>query len=307
MYFLFGIFVIICIIFLCLNIYRKKCIIRKICQMDFCQKVCLLNDILAPFGFCYQEREDIVVTATDAWQRKFGYQTLYDRTAHSFQMVFDCEPVYFYYEGRTYRIELWKGQYGINIGGEVGIYYAEGILPPEKFDGVRFQSVSDEDMLMIDMTLCHRGQELFEFSHKHWWLAGFCTGKYCEPGDLAMKVSITFQNYDMMRCFVDSLVNMGYQKCDIAVCNLTVTVVFGCPHAHQPRCCCSWMARFSQWKNRIFCRIYLFFTRRFSCTLDRILYLYFFLPSFFRKMFRGKRNRRQKCRRKRKAVRLREL
>ena len=157
------------------------------------------------------------------------------------------------------------------------------------------------------MTLCHKGQELFEFSQKHWWLAGFCTGKYCEPGDLAMKVSITFQDYEMLRCFVDSLVNMGYQKCDIAVCNLTVIVIFCCPHAHQPKCICSWIARFSQWKNRIFCRIYLFFTRRFACTLDRILYLYFFLPSFFRKMFLGKRNRRQKCRKKRKAVRLREL
>lgn len=306
MYFLFGFFLIICIVFLCLGFYRKRCIIRKLCQMEFCRKVCLLKEILAPFGFCYRENEDIITTSVDAWQRRFGYRTLFDCSAHAFQMVFDCEPVYFYHEGRTYRIELWKGQYGINIGGEVGIYYAQGILSPEKFDTAVFHSVSDEELLVMDMTLCHKGQELFDYSQRHWWLAGFCMGQYCEPENLTMKVSITFQDYSMMKAFVESLINMGYQRCEIAVCNLTVTFVFACTHSKQPRCC-SLRARWSQWKNRLFCKVFLFVTRKFSCTLDRILYLYFFLPAAFRHMFLYKRNRRQKCRKKKKAVRLRGI
>lgn len=307
MYFLFGIFLILCIIFMCLGFYRRKRIARKICEMSCCRKVCLLNEILAPFGFCYQEKQDIITSAVDAWQRRFGYCTLFDRTASSFNMVFQCEPVYFYYQERTYRIEFWKGQYGINIGAEAGIYYAEGRLTPEQFDTALFQSVSDEEMLMISMQFCRKGQEVFDFSQRHWWLAGFCMGQYSDPENLALKVSVTFQDYQMMKCFVESLMNMGYHKCDIAVCNLTVTFVFSCCHAKQPICCSSLRARWSQWQNRLFCKIFLCVTGKFTCTLDRILYLYFFLPPAFRHMFVCKRNRRQKyrkCCKKKKAVRL---
>ncbi|MDE5717389.1 MAG: DUF4474 domain-containing protein, partial [Lachnospiraceae bacterium] len=43
---------------------------------------------------------------------------------------------------------------------------------------------------------------------------------------------------------------------------------------------------FSQWKNRIFCKLYLWVTRPFSCTEDRVLYLYYYLPSAFRRLLR---------------------
>lgn len=304
MYLLFGIFLIICVIFLCLGFYRRRCIIRKICCMNLCQKVCLLNEILSPFGFCYDARQDIIATRVDAWQRQFGYRSLFDRTALRFGMVFDCEPVFFYYRERTYRIELWKGQYGINLGAEVGLYYAEGILPPEQFETAAFKSVSDEELLMIEMKLCHRGQRLFDSTQLHWWLSGFCMGHYCEPENLTMRVSITFMDSRMLSCFVESLLNMGYRKYDIHICDLTVSFVYSCPHTKQPRLTCCLRARWSQWKNRLFCKLFLCITRYFSCTLDRILYLYFFLPAAFRHMFLYKRSHRQKFLKKKKVVRM---
>lgn len=307
MYLLFGFFLIICIIFLCLGFYRKKCVIRKIYQMSECQKVCLLNEILTPFGFFYEAKQDIIITTIDAWQKAFGYRSGFDRSALHFGMVFDCEPIFFYYKGRTYRVELWKGQYGINLGGEVGIYYADGILTPEEFDTASFKSVSVEEMLMIEMTLCHKGQKLFTNAQKHWWLAGFCMGKYCEPENLTMRVSITFIDSGMVSCFVNSLCNMGYQVCDITICDCTVSFVFSCPHTRQPRHCRCFRVCLAQWKNRLFCRLFLRVTKCFSRTLERILFLYFFLPVAFRHMFLHKRNRRQKFSKKKRAVHLRGI
>lgn len=302
MYLLFGIFLIICFLFVCLQFYRKKRIIRKVRQMDVCRKACLLNEVLNPFGFCYQEQQDVITTTSEAWQRKFGYKSVFDSTALKFGMVFDCEPIFFYYRERTYRIELWKGQYGVNLGGEVGIYYADGILTPEQFDTAHFQSVSNEEMLLMEISLYHKGQKMFESTQMHWWLAGFCTGKYCEPENLMMKVSITCMDQKMLSCFVKSLLHMGYRRCEINICNLTVSFFFSCPHAKQPRLVHRLRAAWSQWKNRLFCKLFLYITRPFSCMLDRIMYLYFFLPSVFRRIFLCRRNRVQKFRKKKKAV-----
>lgn len=302
MYLLFGIFLIICFVLVLLQLYRKKCIIRKLCKMNFCQKICLLNELLVPFGFSYRVQQDIITTTLEAPQRQFGYRSLFDKTAMHFNMVFDCEPIFFYYKGRTYRIELWKGQYGINIGGEIGIYYADGLLTVEQFDTAHFHSVSDEEFPLIKMSLYHKGHKLFDNSKRHWWLTGFCMGKHCEPENLTMWVSITYLDQEMLLRFVDSLLHIGYRKCDITICDQTVSFMFSCPHTKQPRITHRLTASWAQWKNRIFCRLFLYVTRPFSCTLDRILYLYFFLPFAFRHMLSCKRNRKQKFHKRKKAV-----
>ena len=302
MYLLLGIVIFICIVFACLQFYRRKRIICKVNRIDCCEKICLLNELLEPFGFCYLENQDIISSRTDAWQRQFGYCTLFDRTACRFGMVFECEPVYFYYEGKTYRIELWKGQYGINIGAEAGIYYADGYLPPEQFDKAHFKSIPDAGMLKMGMTLYEKGQKLFDIDRCHWWLTGFCMGKFCWPQDLTLWISITFPNHQVLCQFVESLLHIGYRYCDILTCDLTVSFSFSCPHTRQPRCGRCWCAKWTQWKNRLFVKLFICATKPFTCTLDRLLYLYFFLPRVFRHIMLCKKNRRQKCR-KVKAVR----
>lgn len=307
MYLLFGIFLVICINFMLLQLHRRRCIICKVKKMEFCKKVCLLNDLLEPFGFAYQSQQDIIVTTLEAWQRQFGYCAQFDCTAPRFGMVFDCEPVYFHYKGRTYLVELWKGQYGINLGGEIGIYYTEGILTADQLETAHFHSVSNKELCIFKMTLYHKGCKQFVYFKWHWWLAGFCMGKYCEPENLTMQVSITFQEQEMLACFSDSLLRMGYQKCDLKICDGTVTFLFSCPHTKQPRLVRRLASRWSQLKNRIFCQLFLWITKPFICTLDRILYLYFFLPAAFRHMFCCKRNRKQRFHKGKKAVHLNEL
>lgn len=307
MYILIGILFAICILFFIINFYRRKCIIRKICCMGHCEKLNLLNSLAEPFGFCYLPDPDVMVSRTDAWQKDFGYCSLYDKSASHFNMVFDCAPVYFDYADHTWMIEFWKGQYGINIGGEIGIYKADSILSPKQYDHTLFHGVSEGEFLPVSMDLNFKGQPLFSVRREHWWLTGFRMGAYCEPEDLTLDISITFPDECMLRSFVDSLNRLSYNKCKIYICDLIVSLSFSIPHCWQPRSARRLSARFSQWKNRILCKLFIFITRPFTCTMDRILYLYFFLPVAFRRLLCFKRNRKQKfskkqCRRKCKQV-----
>ena len=81
-----------------------------------------LNRDLAEAGFAYDRKEDIFYSLMDCWQREMGYCQLYDEGSSLFNMVMHCEPVRFSYAGKRWMIELWKGQYGITTGAEVGIY-----------------------------------------------------------------------------------------------------------------------------------------------------------------------------------------
>lgn len=293
MYIQIGIPLAICILFYFIHFFRRKCIIRKVRCMELCQKLCLLNDLVEPFGFTYVPEEDIMTSTLCAWQKDFGYCRLYDKSASRFNMVLDCEPVYFDYNGRTWLIEFWKGQYGINFGGEIGIYKADTILSPEEYDHALFQGVSGYELLPVSMELNFKGQPLFLLHREHWWLTGFRMGYYCEPEDLVMDASITFPNENMLQCFVESLRHLGYSNCEFSICRLRVSLSFSIPHTWQPRLVHPCIARWSQWKNRIFCKLYHFLTRPFTCTMDRILYLYFLLPPAFRHLLSFKRNRRQ--------------
>lgn len=298
MYIGISLFFVICILFYFIHFFRRKCIIRKIRCMDFCQKLCLLNNLVEPFGFSYVPEEDIMTSTLDAWQKDFGYCSLFDKSASKFSMVLDCEPIYFDYDGHTWMIEFWKGQYGINLGGEIGIYKANTLVPPEQYDRTLFHGVSGYELLPVSMEMNFKGQPAFCLHREHWWLTGFRMGSFCQPEDLVMNISITFPNEDMLQCFVESLNRTGYSNCEFCVCRLTVSLCFSLPHTWQPRQIQRWFTRFAQWHNRIFCRLFQWITRPFTCTMDRILYLYFFLPVLFRHLLCLRRNRKQRFHKK---------
>lgn len=298
MYLFVGILLLLCIFLFIFTFFRRKKMMARVCRMDKCEKICRLNELMKPFGFSYLPEQDIVTTTLDAWQREFGYCAFFDETAVHFNMVFDCEPVYFDYDGRTWLIELWKGQYGLNTGGEVGIYRADTLLNPGERKSAHFQSVPDSELLPISMELYRNGKKEFGLMRTHWWLTGFCVGKYSEPEELTMRVSITFPNEEMLRCFYEGLKNAGYGECDVCVGCRTIFFAVNTPHVRQPRRFVFGKGRWQQWKNLMFCHMFQFVTKPFRCTLDKILYLYFLLPGVFRRMLRFRRNMLPKRRRR---------
>ena len=73
-------------------------------------------------GFLYDPRQDIIYSKLYPLQRQFGYAYGYDAAALAMNAIIDCEPIFFDYDGKTWMIELWEGQYGLETGCEIGVY-----------------------------------------------------------------------------------------------------------------------------------------------------------------------------------------
>ncbi len=296
MYLLLGILLIFCLLFGGWCFFKKRRLRKKIRAMDPCEKICRVNELLAPFGFVYKEAQNVVSTRRDAWQREFGYRGAFDRTAARFNMVFDCLPVYFEYEGRTWLIEFWKGQYGINTGAEIGIYHADKILTGKELRRALFHSASEEEELPISMWLFRSGKPRFELREVHWWLAGFGVGEYCAPKELSLMASVTFRNERMRDRFVEGMLRAGYRFRDLRICGETVSFLFQHSNCGRRGIARKILVCWAQLKNRLFVHLYRWVTKPFEDTPDRILYLYESLPFAFRRMLRFKRNRGQRRR-----------
>lgn len=286
-------FSIIIVIFALLLIFilgacRKRWAVQKVCSMTCLEKCELLNSLIAPFGYCYDESQDIISSRNDAWQREAGYTALFDRAAPLFNMVFDDLPVYFPYQGRTWLIEFWKGQYGINTGAEIGVYYADGLLTEKELPTAHFQAVENCDMLPLSFCLHREKKPIASVSKKTWWLTAFCMGMFSKPEQLSMNASLFFPDCEMLRSFLGALEQTAHSCESVKVCGSELHLSF------RESCkTYNWFQRliraWAQFANRIFCRIYLCITRYFCSTVDKLLYLYYLLPFAFRRMLKPRR------------------
>ena len=73
MYLFLGILFLLLLLFFCINLWRRKRIIKKICSMCMLEKCDLLNELIGPFGYSYVSSQDLFTSRIDAWQRRFGY------------------------------------------------------------------------------------------------------------------------------------------------------------------------------------------------------------------------------------------
>lgn len=279
-----GVFFFAVLILDCLLVYRKSCAIHNTRRLPMDEKIRILSKRIEPFGFAYDPKQDIFLSRTDAWQRHYGYSSLFDRSAPYFQMVFDCEPIYFDCEGKTWMIELWKGQYGINTGCELGIYRADTVLSSSERKRFHFHTVTDEEMLPVRIGFHKKGRLLFTLSKRHWWLAGFRMGLFSQPRELQMHISIEFPNLQMARAFTKALLENNHRPDTVCAEGRNVTFRFDTPTTEQPQQRFKIRCALSQWKNRLLCRLYRWITRPFHKNIDRLLYLYEYLPFAFRRL-----------------------
>lgn len=284
MYLSIGMILLALVLCVLLGFSRRRAAIKKVCSMSACDKCELLSSLIAPFGYCYDSCWDMISSRNDAWQREAGYTALFDRAAASFNMVFDYLPVYFTWQERTWLIEFWKGQYGINTGAEIGIYYADRVLLPGEFSTAHFQAADDADMLPMSFRLSKGTNDLAEISRRTWWLTAFCTGRFSRPDQLCMQTVLRFHDRDMMRSFLNALYETGVDKNEISVCGCELQLCFCGPQNRHYGWLAKLQRKWAQFWNRIFCKIYLWITAPFCATIDRILYLYYLLPFAFRRI-----------------------
>ena len=140
----------------------------------------------------------------------------------------------------------------------------------------------------LTLILTKNEQVIAQFSARHWWLTAFKMGCFSKPECLSLRASVTMHNREMTEAFVNGLLNAGYCRNEISICRSTVTFDFD--RSPKVRGLLRRIRiRIAQWCNRFWCRIYLFVTRPFCLSVDRILYLYYYLPFAFRKTLRIRR------------------
>ena len=273
--------------------FRKKRVIRKVNALNVVEKRTLINNIVDTFGYAYVSYQDIFATRLDAPQKQFGYTTFYDLSAVYFNMVFDYETIYFNYNGRTWLIEMWKGQYGINAGCELGVYYADSVIPPDKYSTTLFHAVGRNDMPDISLRLNkHSNRKLHEYTllgqlrYRHWWLTLFKMGEFTKPKDLFVNTSIRFKDYAMLRRFLDSFVKV-LPDTAYKVNGLTVYFTFYQSN-RQYSIFQKTLRRLALLSCRIFCKWFHFITRPFENSGDKLLYIYYYLPFTVRFLLNGK-------------------
>lgn len=274
---------------------HRRNAIQKVCELSHTRKCELLTSLIEPYGYYYDPAQDLISTLADSWQRSVGYTALFDKSAASFHMVFDCLPVYFPYQGKTWLIEFWKGQYGINTGAEIGVYYADRLLTRNEYSKAHFHAVTDSEMLPLSFLLTKGSSRLASVQKKTWWLTAFCSGRFSQPEQLSMHISLFFPDSEMKQSFLSALHELGLQTSCLRCCCNEVQFCFGTPSSHRFPFLTGLWRRIIQLQNRFFCKLYCYATRYFCLTLDRLLYLYFLLPSAFRKVFRSRKYKGHSC------------
>lgn len=214
---------------------------------------------VADAGFDYDPEQGIIKSRIDAIQRRFGYCWKYDQAAPVLSMIIDCEPICFTYDGAKWMIELWKGQYGIMTGAEIGVYKksAESFVSlglnylrnRDTYEAGKSlvsagvdhlanwyacADIADYQKLKLSFTLKKDSKDFFRRGpESHWWLTGFKWGVYTEKtSDLTLVVTIEFLNEPkMQKAFTGALSNLGYHPTTLGQ---KVTFNFEKPWTPQP-------------------------------------------------------------------------
>jgi UDP-2,3-diacylglucosamine hydrolase len=201
-------------------------------------------------GFWYDPNQDIIFSRMDPLQRLFGYAYAYDAAMLAIDSIIDCEPIFFDYAGKHWMIELWKGQYGLETGCEIGVYNRQigstsflydlldstiGQRPNDSnpSHNLFFDCANDSELLTMSSTLYRDGQKLFSRGpEKHWWLTGFKWGVLSDRPELTMDVSIECLDGAMRSALVGALNGIGYQN--VQTDGNAVKFTFDRPKSPQP-------------------------------------------------------------------------
>jgi hypothetical protein len=232
----------------------------------------IYNNEIENAGYSYDAKQDIFISTMNAWQRNFGYCRMYDEVSAPLGMIIDCEPIYFEYNNKRWMIEIWKGQYDLSTGSEIGIYTTSGpdLNIHDIFDITFYNCADEDDSLFMSYNLKKNGKILFTREDIDWWLTGFKLGEFSEPSELTMEIDITFKSKKMRNAFWIGLNNAGYLDKDIYLNKHTLSFLYDKPHTPQPisrQAATDWII---QRKNQKLCEEYQVMTKS-SVNMDEKL------------------------------------
>lgn len=162
-------------------------------------------------GFDYDDRQNIFVSSKHPWQRVFGYNNVFDYASSFIGLYFTTERFIFTYNDIEWRVQVWKGQYGITSGAEIGLYEK----PVSRTAGY-YDCVSPEHELVMSFKLYKSNK--FYFSRgpeRHWWLTGFNLIDATVPSHFTLDAEINFEDQGMCDAFVATIeANKDFARSD---------------------------------------------------------------------------------------------
>ncbi|MBR3589152.1 MAG: DUF4474 domain-containing protein [Clostridia bacterium] len=183
------------------------------------------NDGIVGIGFNFNLSEMLVYATINCWMRDFGFCYLYDLLATSMPVFFkyDTRRFKFEYNDMEYMIQIWKGNYTISNGGEVGVYCRD-----KSKSGTYYDCANDEQMLPMSMQILHGDKVLVNKPLQlHWWVNGFNLGKTLySPQSLTMKFSIAMTDEEMLKAFCEAIDNSKEHDVIYTVDGLTVNAIW---------------------------------------------------------------------------------
>ncbi len=182
------------------------------------------NGILGT-GYSFSIPELLLYAQVNAWVRDFGFCFFYDIFSYTTPFFFyETRRIKFDYDGLEWMIQLWKGNYLISNGAEIGIYSRD----ESKF-GTYYDCATDEQMMEMSMELYHGDELIFSRPKQlHWWLTGFkiTTDNLYPANTMTMKFSIDMKDEEMLNAFCNAVNNHYMNDMSCTADGLTVNVVW---------------------------------------------------------------------------------
>ena len=120
-------------------------------------------------------------------------------------------------------VQIWKGNYFISNGAEIGIYSRD-----ESSFGTYYDCATDEQMMKMSMELYHGDDLIFSRPGQlHWWLTGFKISYNLYPADsMTLKFSVEMKDKEMLDAFCNAVDKHYMRDMTYTVDGLTVNVVW---------------------------------------------------------------------------------
>ena len=156
-------------------------------------------DILEACGFLYDSEQGIYYSTMHPLQRYFGYNFLYDLAAPRVGMYYSTKRIFFEYDDKDWMIQIWKGQYGITAGAEIGLYNKTNKI-------MQYDCASDDELITMAFDFYNNGEYVFSRGpEEHWWLTGFKIFHIGVGILIDLDMTLTFPTVEMANAFEKGL------------------------------------------------------------------------------------------------------
>ena len=174
-------------------------------------------DVIGPKSYIYNNDKE------DCFQAEWGYNPLYDIGANFIDFSIETTKLDFKYDGKEYRIQLWKGQYISGeigtVGGEIGVYTRK----PGMGLGIdHYDCAAQEDWVKMEMTVYwdefDNGEYIPQFSRNYndfWWCTGFVDGQLKNRRDyntMRILARITWETEEQAELFAQAMRKKGFTE-----------------------------------------------------------------------------------------------